>query len=520
MVGATIEINLNFVRDNYLLFRRIGGQGSNCIPVVKANAYGLGIFEVVDTLSRMDDPQRDFFVYSLESACDLRLNFGDRLRNIYVLRGLVAGQERIFLEQAITPVINSREQLEIWSSCGRALARKLDTVLQFNVGINRSGIEMSLAEQLRDFVSDRENMINLTMAMGHLGCQCPLHSPLGQRYTRVELENFKKIASLFPDSRKCLLESRGVLQLPEALYDCSRIGIGLFTFEREKNAEIKTVFTLRCALERDERSGECYINFGTENGLAESYGDGGFVQVDGRRVAVKKLQSQRTLLDLEDAGVLSEALLVGHLGENHIDGYEFSRMNGTIPEEFFAQILVRNRDRQGVKIEFIGNGFDRAKLKRFGPLGPPEIQLQFDSVGRLVRLEATVSEKRIVEEDGFCGYDATESVRRGDALVTISIGYLDGFSRRLSGTGVKLSIENSVGRIFPCILCGRVSMDQICARVSERDFGEIEIGNRVLLVNSSAGTGAELAAALDTALLRARWLENLAGESKRVLVLA
>ncbi|MDR2777794.1 MAG: alanine racemase, partial [Rickettsiales bacterium] len=475
----------------YLLFRELTGQGKNCIPVVKANAYGLGVLEVVDTLLSIDDPQRDFFVYSLEEACDIRLNFGDRVGSIYVLRGLITGQENIFVKYRATPVINSLEQLKIWSEYAQNIDRELDAVLQFNTGINRSGIQANLAPYFRDFAADRKNRINLAMVMGHVGCQCPLDSSLGQQYTVKELDNFKKIASSFPYVRKSLAETRCALYIAGSLYDCSRIGIGLFTFEREKIPKIGTALTIVCPLECDEKTDEVYINFGKRNGLAEEYGRNGFVYVDGKKIRVERLEDYRTILDFDgDVTSLAStaALLVGHLEGSHIDGFEFSRMNGSIPEEFFATILAVNRDSCSLKIGTRGCKFD-AKNRKTPPSGLSEISVEFDSEGRLVKLTSVVSEKRIVDEDGFCGYGATELVRRGDLLITVSIGYLGGFSRRISGTGARIFVKNSGGKIFPCVLCGVVSMDQICARTNRENFDEIEIGDRVVVIDDSAGIG-------------------------------
>ncbi|MDR1495222.1 MAG: alanine racemase [Rickettsiales bacterium] len=503
MGNTTIEINLGFVRDNYLFFRKLTGHGKNCFPVVKANAYGLGILEVVEALLQIEEPQRDFFVYSLRSALDIRLNFGSRVSNIYVLRGPLAGQEEIFAEYSIIPAINSLEQLKIWSNYARSSGKRLTTVLQFNLGINRSGIEIDLARYFQDFISFKENGIDLAMIMGHLGCQHPLDSPLGQRYTIRELDNFRKVTAFFPGIKRNLVESRGAIYLPKARYEGSRIGIGLFTFEKEKNTEIKTVLSIKCDLQRDRRSGKLFINFGTENGLSEDYENGGFVYVGDKKVYVKRVQDRKTLLDPGNESLTSStALLVGHMGKNHIDGYEFSRMNGTIPEELFALILTKNRNKEDVMIDFIGNRFASTGLEK--PSDPRLLEnlAEFDQNGRLVKLTSTISEKRTVREDGFCGYDATEPVKMGDSLVTISLGYLDGFSRKLSGTKVKMFIKNASRRIFPCILCGRVSMDQICARIDRKAFEEVEIGDKVLIIDDSIALGdKKLRAALNTSLL-------------------
>ncbi|MDR1426093.1 MAG: alanine racemase [Rickettsiales bacterium] len=510
MADIDIAINFDYLRDNYLFFRELTGQGDDCIPVVKANAYGLGLLEVVGALLDLENPPRDFFVYSLGEACRIRSNFGDLVRNIYVLRGLVAGQEEIFLEYNATPVVNGLEQLELWSNYAKGGGMKLNTVLQFNVGINRSGIEIDLAQCVGDFMANHKNEINLTMLMGHVACQYPLDSLLGQKYTSGELANFKKIAFLFPGIKRSLAETRCALYIPDSLYDCSRIGIGLFTFEKEKNTKIKTVLTIKCVLKYDEPSGETYMNFGEENGLVRDYEKNGFVYIEGEKILIRRLEKRRVILNFDarwrNSGPKT-ALLVGQQGKDQIDGFEFSRMNGTIPEEFFATIITMNEKNRAVKINRIGGKFsgkNQIEIGNYIRHGLEDNFVKFDPDGRLTKLISIVSEKRIVNEDGFCGYDATESVKRGDPLITVPIGYLGGFSRKFNGEKIEMFVEGRGGKLFPCILCGKVSMDQICARIDREYFNEIKIGDRVIVVDSSRGIGNKLSFLLNIPLLLAR----------------
>jgi alanine racemase len=483
-----VTLNLDYVRSNYLFFRNLTKQSGDCVPVVKGDAYGIGVLDVVNTLVNMENPQRDFFVYSLEQACEIRINFGDKIRNLYVLRGPMAGEEEMFQEYAAIPVINGLEQLHRWSNYARAIDKKLDTLVQFNAGINRSGVQRDLVEYFRKFIIDRKNCINLLMVMAHIGCQCTSYSPL-VKYREKELDNFRYIASFFPEIKKSLLETNGVFNTPWAIYDCSRIGIGLFTYKRTLSNAIKTVLTVTSPVFRSKKIDECCINFGRRNGLSSSYGKFGYVYLENEIVRIKSVEDSIAVLDFRGKDLPKEpALLLGHHRENHIDGFEFSSMNGTIPAELFARIIDRNKDREGINYRVIGNRYN-GPVKSFLYSNSGRNRVEFDSSGKLVKLISIVSEKRIVDVDGFCGYSASELAIAGDCLITISIGYLSGFSRKFSGTRVELFVENKAGEIVSCKLCGVVSMDQICAKVRGEDFNRIDVGDRAIVVDEDLGIG-------------------------------
>jgi alanine racemase len=373
-------------------------------------------------------------------------------------------------------------------------------VLQFNCGINRSGLELNLAEYSREFVTKEENALDLLLVMAHLGCQCVPGSVLYEKYTLRELERFNYVASLFPGVRKSLAETRCTLYIPESRYDCTRIGIGLFS-AAVSGFGIETVFNIVSNTYFDADSGKVYLKFGKANGLAEEYGEKGYVYVDGNKISVKKLEEARLLLDTENRNFVGRrALLAGHFAGDRIEGCEFASMNGTIPEELMATIFTLDRRKNGVHANVSADKY--ASVPVFGE-SMADNRAEFDSDGNLCKLFSSVAEKRIVQEGGYCSYSAEESVEAGDCLITIPIGYSSGFSRKLSGRKISMQIETGNGSTVPCELCGRVCMDQICARVARENFGLVTLAARVLLVDSSRNIGSqELLEMLNHGLLR------------------
>jgi len=105
--------------------------------VVKADSYGLGADRVSKTLYGRGC--RDFFVAHFVEALRLRPHL-PRDASIFVLNGLLPGNETACAEGGFIPVVNSLEQLRLWSETARSLQRKLPAALQFDTGMSRLGI--------------------------------------------------------------------------------------------------------------------------------------------------------------------------------------------------------------------------------------------------------------------------------------------------------------------------------------------------------------------------------------------
>ena len=91
---AILTIDLDAIASNYrLLQARMGGKP--VAPMVKADAYGLGVHRVAPTLWR--EGARLFFVAQLSEAIELR-EILPAEAEIAVLNGLFAGEEPVFAE--------------------------------------------------------------------------------------------------------------------------------------------------------------------------------------------------------------------------------------------------------------------------------------------------------------------------------------------------------------------------------------------------------------------------------------
>ena len=162
MKKAKIELNLENLAYNFEKIREITGYGVNAIPVVKANAYDIGIYNVVDRLLRLDIPQTKYFVFALKEGIELRKMF-PKLERIFVLNSIFDGDEKFFEQYSLTPVINNFEQLKLVSKTSIK-----DVVLQFNTGLNRNGFEVSQTKSVKEYIDNSK--LNVLMIMSHFAC--------------------------------------------------------------------------------------------------------------------------------------------------------------------------------------------------------------------------------------------------------------------------------------------------------------------------------------------------------------
>ena len=302
MEKTTITIDMDAIEYNYKLLRKITNQGELCIPIIKGNGYGCNYFDMVNRYITMKEPQRDFFVYSIVEGAELREQFGDKINNIYCVTGPMESQEKIYYKYRIIPVINSIEQLNLWSNFAKEKKEILKIVLQFNLSLNRSGLQQSEIEYVKNFVADKGNNLELVLVMGHLAHQHELNSELGRKLTKREFELFENGYKHFPGIKRGLLGTEGILKIREGLFEFSRPGTVLVTGQPdfEKEYIFKTAITIVSPIFLDEDKNLIYINFGIRQGLSSCYGNHGFALVDGEKIYANRIEMDRTYFTVED----------------------------------------------------------------------------------------------------------------------------------------------------------------------------------------------------------------------------
>jgi alanine racemase len=199
----SMVIDLEALADNYKKLSALAAPAS-VAGIVKANAYGVGVDEVVPVLETLNCPL--YFVADINEAYHVR---SLTMRPVMVLSGLTTLPSQ-YSDASITPVINNFEHLSIWRAHAKDLQKKLDVVLHFDTGMNRLGFDIDDAKKFSDDHALLENL-NLIYVMSHFSSS----DDCNQIQTKKQYEDFKNIAGYFPNVALSLANSSGLFRNPK-----------------------------------------------------------------------------------------------------------------------------------------------------------------------------------------------------------------------------------------------------------------------------------------------------------------
>ncbi len=214
-----LTIDLAALGENYRFLQEKVGKSCAIGASVKANAYGLGIKPVIETLNTLKCPQ--YFAATLDEAIEIRKIVPQT--PIAVLNGLYQGAEEEYLRENITPILNSKEEIKRWQSLAKSKNQALSAFLHINTAMNRQGINLTETQDMIDDPALTKGII-LNMVISHFACSDEKDHPLNTH----QAELFKQYSQHFPKSRKSLANSSGIFRDPAYHYDMARPGYALY----------------------------------------------------------------------------------------------------------------------------------------------------------------------------------------------------------------------------------------------------------------------------------------------------
>lgn len=178
---AWVEINLKNLVKNLNIIKSLA-QGSEIIPVIKADAYGMGALRIVEELIR--EGIGIFAVATMEEAVELRQK-GIK-KDILVLGGVYSEDLELAKELNIQVTVNSRDQLE------KIREKKLPVQIQLGVetGMGRVGF---LPEEALKIIEDyRESETPKIVGVYSHFSVSDEYSPESREYTLNQIGKFRK----------------------------------------------------------------------------------------------------------------------------------------------------------------------------------------------------------------------------------------------------------------------------------------------------------------------------------------
>ena len=214
--SARLTVDLDALAANHRTIC-LQAAGAEVAPVVKADAYGLGLGPVALRLHA--EGARSFFVARLAGGEALRALLGpERPATIYVLDGVVPGSVEPLRAAKLTPVLNDLAQVDAWRS--RAGEAPSPAALHVDTGINRLGLRPEQAGS----VAAAGAGLEIALVMSHLACASDAASATNRR----QLERFHEVRRLFPGAKASLANSAGMFLGRDFAFDMVRPGISLY----------------------------------------------------------------------------------------------------------------------------------------------------------------------------------------------------------------------------------------------------------------------------------------------------
>ncbi len=338
-----VEVDLGAVRENARTVLA-HAKGARLLPMVKANAYGLGAVEVAKALELLDP--HGFGVATAEEGAELR---GAGIRRPIIVFSPVTAALPVAAEHDLIPALGGVTHVRAW----RALAEGKPFHVQVDTGIGRAGIWwQAFAENAREFQD----------APGFEGVFTHFHSAEDDNPASVREQWGRFQEAVRPLPRRPRLvhaaNSGAALNHPETAADLVRPGIFLYG-GRVGDAVPRPVVSWRARVfEVGWREAGATVSYGatfTVKGrmsiatIAAGYADGmhrtlsnvGKVLVEGRRVGIAgRVTMDMTVVWASDwapaeGGV---ATIIGRDGDEEITLNEHARMAGTIPHEVLTAL--------------------------------------------------------------------------------------------------------------------------------------------------------------------------------------
>lgn len=212
--GATLTIDLTAIVANWRFLADKAAPGE-CAAVVKADAYGCGIPEVVTALSAAG--AKTFFVAHLFEA--RKVMAAAPAATVYVLNGMAPGSAAMLAGLGLRPVLGSMAEIDEWA----ALATPASAAIHIDTGMNRLGLSVAEARTVAERHSAGKLGFQPSLVMSHLACADEPEHPLNAR----QRATFEIARGLFPDIPASLANSAGTLQ-GDVRHDLCRPGIALY----------------------------------------------------------------------------------------------------------------------------------------------------------------------------------------------------------------------------------------------------------------------------------------------------
>jgi alanine racemase len=367
------EIDLSAIRHNAEVASRLAGAGTGIMAIVKANAYGHGLAEVVRALpeivamfgvANLDEAQAVRAALGTDSPADSAIrNPHSAIPSIFILGPALPGERPDIVAGGFVPAVSSLKEAAAYSALGHH--RPVRIHLAIDTGMGRMGIG---EEDARDVIREIIRMPDLVI--DGIGTHLPVADE-DEPFTREQLARFQGVLAGIRELGVQApfihaLNSAGLFRFPGQGGTLARAGLMLYGSSPlpGHQVELRPALALktRITLIRDLPAGHG-ISYGRTfitphpmrvATLAIGYADGcdrhlsnqgADALIHGQRCPLLgRVTMDQIMVDVShvtEAAIGDEAILIGSSGSQEILAAEVAAKAGTIAWEIFTSIGPR-----------------------------------------------------------------------------------------------------------------------------------------------------------------------------------
>lgn len=359
------EIDLDALASNFQWIRSEIGGKKKIISIVKADAYGHGLKQIVNHLAQ--NGSHMIGVANLKEAADARAAGGTL--PILMLSACFGKDEfQTLCQEKIAATLSSFEEARELASVAEKLRQSARVHLKIDTGMGRLGVHPKHADSLAMFIFQHPQL-HLEGVYTHLSS-----SEEDAYFTRNQLDAFHKCmnkirARGLPVPMIHVMNSAGVIYENEIVGNCVRLGLIIYGIVPlgDRHIRAKGLHHLRPVMSLKSRISFLKdVSTGTAVGYGQrevcdrptrlaivcaGYGDGIIregskeVLVRGVRCPIKgRITMDQMMIDVSFLPTLQrgeEVVLIGNQGRESLSANEIARRSHTIPWEVLTSITQR-----------------------------------------------------------------------------------------------------------------------------------------------------------------------------------
>lgn len=214
-----LYVNTKAIEENYAAICQYIGKDVSCAAILQSDAYGVGANQIMHLLSSIGCNR--FFVASLEEALALRqLSMTDM---IFVRHGIFDGEEQLFLENNVVPVLNEFSQIDLWNKHAIRKGVKLPAAINIDTGLHHLGLTYDNAIELLRYPRRISNL-----EINHIMSDLIFENDHTKIVNRQQLRNIVRLTKFAPWVKMSLASSLGIFLGKEYHFDMVRVGLAIF----------------------------------------------------------------------------------------------------------------------------------------------------------------------------------------------------------------------------------------------------------------------------------------------------